>query len=1166
MKRYLPQIIAVVLLAVSAVAQQSARPVDRAYTAADALFRRSDVNTALRKASLALQADRHNTRALFVAMEASALQADDAAVLGYATRLCAAVSSTTDEDLCEIAAGRISELAANTRTFRDAVPRIQQLIASGGPHSGTLQLALVAAASDGAPEFDLLMKSRESGLLTDWKIVGPLGRYANGDFDRALGPEQDSMRKKAYGSRRVSNFQFVDGKVELPDASRSNGVFYAAARTHVGSGGEWRVWVDSPGTLEVFVDGVSVLRKDDRSQQQPQVTWKLRRMEGGPHTVVVKFLPSALPFRVAIMRPAAGVKRKNNKPALHAGPEGEYASVALRYWRGDYAGVGRQLQRASRLGVASSLLLARAWQKATTSEASEARAALLQASADWPDIAALQLALAEHAVASDRIDEALSNLKPVLTRQPDQSTALRLFAQLASRLHWRTEAANAYERLARLHPSCQNIRDAAWYLAGSGEYARAQALVPTMRSCAPGSLLYAQWLARSGRHAEAARAAVEVATRFPLHREALVMQASEAQLAGDQQLAESAVATLVALGSEDPPLPSVAAPAENPRAAGFYDGAEFYTPYRRDGLKVVRDLESRKFSGGPAVMLLHDKVASLAPNGRTAVYVHIITRVLNREGIEKYGEVAIPSGADLLELRTIKSDGTLMEPELNQHKATISMPALSPGDAIELEYVTYHSGAVGVEAHRDAFEFVFGSFAAPILISRFVVISPEWLRFNAIGDVPRPTDTRSSAGLRIRTWVRDGIPQSINEGRLPSADLLPLVRATVPQDNLAEFRSAVRETAISASRVGLRASLQADALANPDSETLARALYARTIKSISRDGSDFTTGEVTPAEESLASREGSRTAVLLALARASRLRTSLALARTVSNGRYTHPLVVFHLPGRDVVTDPESDEMPFGVLGPSLDRSQSLLVPLDSTDSPVAFLKLQPIEGEHLSIAEGDITFDQTGTFTARVTITMGAWRATQMRNTLRTIPRDERRHFFEQLAMRLFPGASDADGAVQNETTLDQPLRLEVTCTSRNFLDMTASTPDIDQLVPTLGLRKMYALRFSRQWPLFVDSLLFESAFFRVRLPDGIRVVRRVNDLDLRSEFGTYRATFTPVRDGMLEIRREFRIPVQVVPAARYGDFAAFANRIDETERQRLTLGIDRALLSTGN
>jgi len=48
-----------------------------------------------------------------------------------------------------------------------------------------------------------------------------------------------------------------------------------------------------------------------------------------------------------------------------------------------------------------------------------------------------------------------------------------------------------------------------------------------------------------------------------------------------------------------------------------------------------------------------------------------------------------------------------------------------------------------------------------------------------------------------------------------------------------------------------------------------------------------------------------------------------------------------------------------------------------------------------------------------------------------------------------------------------------------------------------------------------------------------------------------------------VIEIQRSFEIPVQVIAPERYPDFARFAGRIDDAERQRITLGVEAALLA---
>ena len=137
---------------------------------------------------------------------------------------------------------------------------------------------------------------------------------------------------------------------------------------------------------------------------------------------------------------------------------------------------------------------------------------------------------------------------------------------------------------------------------------------------------------------------------------------------------------------------------------------------------------------------------ALQPDGDVSIYTHRVTRLLNKNGIVRLGEVVLPRGADLLELRTIKQSGEMVEPELAQQKPTVSMPALEPGDSIEEEYVTHYS--IEDAALDDAAGFTFGSFTAPILHARFVLIAPE--------------------GLQVRISQSDrNIPASIELGRSP---------------------------------------------------------------------------------------------------------------------------------------------------------------------------------------------------------------------------------------------------------------------------------------------------------------------------------------------------------------------------------------------------------------
>jgi tetratricopeptide (TPR) repeat protein len=1141
-----------------------------------ALFENSDPDGARAAAAEVLKQEPANRAALFITMEAAALEADSAAELDAALRLC---ETKAKEPQVNIAAARILELAANTAQFRAIVPRLQALLADYTPQASDLRTALLAAAADGTPGIDARAVAHDSGLATDWRIAGPFGRFSNVDFDRRWPAELDRLSQPAYPGRVVEHFRFEDGRASLPDYFEREGVFYAASEVDAPAPGDWMFRVESSGTLELFVDGASVLLKDDRFRATPAIVARTLWLAAGWHRVLVKFIPAGAPFRVTLL-PA---REQNQKCAAGTTPEARYVAAAEKYWSGDYDGAIAQLESllAQKETALADYLLAHAWSQVAPD--SPERTALLEAALKLaPAALVAEYQLADEAYSDDRADEALTRVRRVVAARPDFAPAQELMSQIAMRLNWRAEANQALDARLRLHPSCSALEEAARFFNADAQYERARQAEARLQDCAPGSLAYAQALSASGRHAEAAIAAGVVAAAHPFNREALAVLTRELALAGETEAAHRAAQELLALAPNSESYRRVAASVESggildedtPRARQFAATA-FYAPYRRDASQVLQDTAERPFAGGSAVILLYDRVARLAADGSVAVYTHKLTRVLNRDGIERSGEVAVPADAAVLQLRTLKPDGSSAEPEPTRHKATVSMPALAPGDVIEQEYVQQFGD--GIEEHQPAFQFIFGSFAAPVTYARFVVLWPasESARMRVVTSGLAPqSQTRTSGDTVATVWEQNDIPQSAEETAMPRSDTLPSVRVLYG-DTWADVRDHYRDAAIAATRISSRVRQRAAALRGRTDEEKARELYGEVVTRVRPAGAWTGSGDTISAEDTLAGHAGNRTAALLALARAAGLRADLLLARDTGTRRpdaaqleaYTRPLVRFRLAHGDqeVVVDAETEGMAFGALSPTIERRDALLILLETASVELAqnpIVSLPDTSATEQSVAEGDVSLDDAGGLEARISIRMGATRAAQMRSILAGIEPGQRQHFFEQLALRIFPGAAGASGEVRNEYDLERPLEILLTCRAPHFADLAAGAADIDQLVPALGLRKMYGAGF-RRFPLYIDAPLYETASFRVHLPAHTVVRHHPADVLLKTGFGEYSVTFRQLGDRELEVRRAFRVPVQVVPPEQFPAFSKFSLQIDEAERQRITLQRDATMAS---
>ncbi|HEY3768394.1 MAG TPA: DUF3857 and transglutaminase domain-containing protein [Candidatus Angelobacter sp.] len=1149
-----------------------------------------DLPAASENADLRLRHAPNDVAALFVRMETAELQERPELVLNSALRLC---NLNAAPEIHELASNRVLQHAANTLAFNAALRRIKAAVAINNDCTFNLRLALVAAATDGA-NLDLDAATHSSGLLTHWQMVGPFGHYNNVDFERHWQPEEDKFLQPQYSfeqnaaqlksSAKTSapphfdpahavaseRFWFRDGMIALPEYFPASGIFYAASEVEVASTARTQIDVLSSGTYEIFIDGKSALLHDSRYTVGASRDSSAVPLKVGHHHILVKFTADAAPLSIAIHPQFQRIAQQ--RTSLPQPPE-EYAQEMIAYFHGDFTTMAHLLavNGAHDAGYAQylrALLYSAAEDHSPRSDAAWKAVATAQ-----PSALLARLRSAENAVERGQNDAARPEVMSILAERPQSEMALQLAFSLSRGNQ--VDAPVLLSRLLELHASCARLAEAVKFYNSTAEQDKARRIEQQLSSCAPESLQYARVLSESGRHSAAAAYLQQVVTKNPFHRAArrflveqlaLDNQLSAAKLQA-RQLSDMAVnaPNYLRLAND----PSAEQDSKSQRASGFTQGEEFYVPYRRDGIDLVRQSAQRSFSGGPAVVLLSDKVIfiqrdarrDIQRDGPVSVYVHRITRPLNKEGISHYGEVSLPRGADLLELRTIKASGEIIEPELAQQKPTISMPALEPGDAIEEEYVMHFAEPNQIPESAGA--HTFGSFAAPILYSRLVLLSPAdaRIRVREQAGLPQPLVGENN-GMVVRIWERNNITQTIAESYLPSVNLLPTVTVTAAEKS----RDQLRDELIEATRTGLHVDEVAAELHLPSGMTeteKAKRLYRFVTTKIDSMGPDWANS---PAEDTLATGQGSRTMVLLALARSAGLKAGLVLAHRVDQrcGKehdlscYTEPLVRFWpANGEPADVDAESDDLPFGAIPPSLESRDALLISLPAEEDKKLEIVSLPArlanEKNEKSVAEGDLSFHD-GDLVADIQVQLGSVRAQEVRSMLRNAGDRERQAFFEQLAMRIFPGATAVTGSAAHENDPEQPLKLSLHCTAPQFINRQSSTIEIDQLAPALGLAALYAKTPERKFPLYIESLFFESTVFHLHLPAGMEVRALPADFAGKGEFGEYALHFVRLPH-QVDIHRDFRVPVQVVSPEKYSAFVNFTSQIDEAERQRISL-----------
>jgi tetratricopeptide (TPR) repeat protein len=751
-------------------------------SAAIAMFVNGDLVRARQLAERAWRRDHRDAEALFVQMEAAAMQADGTTNLSAALRLCEIGGAARQDPRVRLAAARLREAAANTPEFRAIVPRVQTLLANSSDDWPDLNAALLRAALDGVPGLDAEALARASGVLTEWRMVGPLGRHPLLDFDQLSITPNDNLTQASYDNRAVENFEFPDGTITLPAYLSPRGTFYAAGHFASLTAGAWTVRFETAGTLEIYVDGERVLRQDAGLRGSRIHGSATVDLAAGPHRVMAKFAGVAAPLRIAVS--PFGSEASTPPRAKLSAEELTYDRAAVAYADGEF---GTAIEHVNALTSASGsaalqFLLAQSWSRKNPA-APEGLQAWDRVRSLAPGALAADRALGERALADGHPVEAARFARRVLAASPNDLNALGTLGRAIDAdpgvAESEGEEALIWSRRLAEHPTCETASHAMTFYRSRQQFAEAAAAQQKLDGCAPESLAYAQSLAEQERHGEAARALQPLLAAAPLNRSARLMLVRELQLAGDGPGAERAAAAWLRIAPNASAYRRLAAAGSNDPTA---DTKDFYAPYRRDAAQVIR-ANATQFTGAP-ILLVNDHVAIARPDGSVSLYVHTTTRFSSAEDVGRFAGANLPQGTQILQMRTLHSDGSVTAMKLDPENPHGSLPVLSPGDTVDQEYVVNYVGDGGIPEHPEVFQFVFGRFDAKVLSARFIVLTPANPSDRGVviasSDAPRLV-SKVQDSMLTRTWERNEV--SVTRGGLVLPNKSLAIVRVVEQEN-----------------------------------------------------------------------------------------------------------------------------------------------------------------------------------------------------------------------------------------------------------------------------------------------------------------------------------------------------------------------------------------------
>ncbi len=596
------------------------------------------------------------------------------------------------------------------------------------------------------------------------------------------------------------------------------------------------------------------------------------------------------------------------------------------------------------------------------------------------------------------------------------------------------------------------------------------------------------------------------------------------------------------------------------------------------------------FPRDSAVWLLNDRQVEVFENSTSTRTVHYVIKILTAEGAEKFRDINISYSPDLekVELKraaVMKFDGTeITATQIEENNVfdvwsrlyysyvnkVITMPRLSPGDAIDVEYKVSQTGENLFAGYFGDF-YYFGDKNSTIL-ARYVLTVPNDKNyyFKSLRGAPAPDVVRRGATTTY-VYEMSKLPPIDEEPYMPAlAEILPCVQVSTFatwNDVGRWYNGLIKDVFRPSPEVeALAAELAADA---PDDLTKMQRVYDLVVTRIRYVGLEFGIGGYRPhtPKQCLESHYGDckdKSTLMNTLYRLMGFETHPALIRTADLGEldyelpilglFNHMISYVKLPdGRAFFLDGTAEYHSYREL-PDPDQGIDALVVFDDR---ATFIRT-PV----LSLADNHVKTRTTfvlqpdGNAHAHRAVEYGAADAPAQRERFQV--EAKRKALIEEYWNGLYPGTKIFNEKFSDISDLSQPVRTEYDASVRRLYDPASARVHLDAVVHKSNLLNRYGKKAARRWPLVLRQNENSTAELTYLIPDGYAVAALPLVKEFRSPFGIL-AIDVRVEGNRVFIKQEFELYAQRIKPEDYAAFREFCLNVDDWENEPVIIQKNR-------
>lgn len=582
-------------------------------------------------------------------------------------------------------------------------------------------------------------------------------------------------------------------------------------------------------------------------------------------------------------------------------------------------------------------------------------------------------------------------------------------------------------------------------------------------------------------------------------------------------------------------------------------GKEILANFAIDGRKALRAFDARGSNVEGSSVLVVDAAATRAfADGSMVDRVHTVEKVLDQSAVARVAEVQVPQGAQVLALRTLKADGTVLEPE-SLDKDTVSLPGVGVGDAVDFEYLLAHPTRRAASPGWTAGAFYFQVGGVADDWATYAVVAPRGSGMTVDAhNMPAPT-IKTEGGLDVlRAEVR-GAPALVPEPNAPPSgtEQLPFLVVgagdTGPGGLLTATGDALSARAQRTFEVEAFARAAAAGKSGLDA---VRALHAAVMDRIS--GRDAGLGLT--AASTLAQERGSRLWLLKAALEAEGFPARVAMVRTFATdpnpyrfpneALFPYGCLRVEVPGHEPVwLDTVIRYGPFGLLPEQAANGREAYLlpeptrPLVAVKTPVQ----PPLGGREVRL---DLALAEDGTLSGDVLEIYSGFEAAQLAETLEGVSNEQRDQALQQALSRYFGGAELSNLRLDVKRAVGAPLSLRYRFVAPRFARVDDNRMTLGPLTYPAHVGRRYVTVGTRRSPLFIDSTEQNVSHVALRLPKGWHIDDPLKGGKLESSFGLF--TRDEQEGDVFRVEERYRLDMARIPVKQYEAFAGFAGQVD--------------------